>query len=163
MDTPVFLDRLTRVARAHRDPDLIGRCEAARLGDVDAIKACEKEIEYRGLFIPPPDPRLVFVGSGRNRYVFDTCTGWVVKVPVNCEGFHDNAYEASVYRRYRTGANPDGIRYARCRLLPNGWLVMERVERMPISEMPPWAGFVDCSQVGRARDGRVVAYDFGWY
>lgn len=40
-------------------------------------------------------------------------------------------------------------------------LVMELLG--PLTQLPPpWADYVDCAQVGLARDGNVRAYDFGW-
>ncbi len=108
------------------------------------------------------DPRLAHLGDGRHRTVY-THKQFVVKVPVDDQGAFDNDYEYSIYRKY--GAQPDlnGIQYARCRLMSNGWLVMEHVVLLAYEDHPKWADYVDCQQVGRGRDGRIVAYDYGYY
>lgn len=51
---------------------------------------------------------------------------------------------------------------ARCRLMPNGWLVMEYVRQAKESweDLPRWTYGVDCKQVGYTHDGRLVAYDY---
>jgi hypothetical protein len=99
---------------------------------------------------------------GRNRAVY-AHGRFVIKVPCRDQGYSDNHNEARISRKYGRGPDLDGILYARCRLLANGWLVMERldVEYIPPEVRPRWADFVDCAQVGRTRDGRIVAYDFG--
>ena len=42
-------------------------------------------------------------------------------------------------------------------------MIRERAEaRIPYESLPGWAGFIDCGQVGKTKDGRIVAYDFGY-
>lgn len=99
-----------------------------------------------------------FIGQGRTRAVFLLPGGrYVVKIPVDEMGYHDNWSEARQAKR-------DGWLYkhqvARCRLMKNGWLVMEYVKPATGEELPDWVGSVDCGQVGWTRDGRLVAYDF---
>lgn len=98
-----------------------------------------------------------FLGVGRNRIAFRR-GDVVVKVPSNSAGHMDNYLEAA---RWRPWSAMGEAQYARCRLLRNGWLVMVYAEPMQIADMPDWADFVDCRQVGRTRQGKVVAYDFG--
>ena len=108
---------------------------------------------------------LVPLGYGRNRLVLAHGKNYVVKIPLNDEGEFDNLSEARISRKYGKRADPDGVQYARCRLLKNGWLLMERVSpaRPYGLARPGWIDFIDCGQVGRARDGRLVAYDYGYY
>lgn len=99
------------------------------------------------------------IGCGRNRMVFRTQDGHVIKLPINDDGFMDNARES-------TWDDP-GIPLASCEIktiISRGQeidlLVMEEVT--PITkrdEMPDWADYVDCQQVGYSKDGRIVAYD----
>lgn len=105
-----------------------------------------------------------FLGEGRNRLVFGH-NGFVIKVPKDTAGYFDNEREARISRMFGRLPNLDGVCYARCHLLPNGWLVMERVvEYLNYGhpECPEWGGFIDCCQVGKTKDGRVVAYDYGY-
>ena len=100
-----------------------------------------------------------YLGSGRHRVTYD-CGKFVLKIPQNRTGFDANEREARYYKMF--GRKPDsrGIVYARCKLLSNGWLVMGKVQPLEWShEMPAWSIHVDCRQVGRARDGEIVAYD----
>lgn len=57
--------------------------------------------------------------------------------------------------------------YAQCHLehdpLGIPLLVMERVRPLTATEAEDWsemASLVDCGQIGKTADGRVVAYDF---
>lgn len=101
---------------------------------------------------------LHFIGEGHDRTVFRHGERFVVKVPKGDHGIYANLLEASRFRR-RKDWQP--INLARCRMLRNGWLLMEYAEPLPYSEHPKWADFVDCQQVGRTHDGRIVAYDYG--
>ncbi len=98
---------------------------------------------------------------GRNRAVYDRGR-YVLKVPRNEDGESDNYWEADMSRSFGRRPDINGICYARCRLLKNGWLVMEKVQPLPSGvQAPKWADYVDCQQVGLARDGRIVAFDYG--
>lgn len=57
-----------------------------------------------------------------------------------------------------------GARFARCRLVPGTFLlIMERVKEAPDADLPDWSFAMDCRQVGyAAKDGLIVAYDFGF-
>jgi hypothetical protein len=95
-----------------------------------------------------------WIGLGRHRAVFRR-GHTVVKVPVSIEGWHDNLREAD---RWRARAHPH---LARCRLA-GPLLVMvwcERYDR-PAELLPRWTDAIDCQQVGRTRQGRLVAYDY---
>jgi hypothetical protein len=129
------------------------------------------------------EPRGTLLGQGCTRACYADGP-WVIKVPLmtsvdfwierdpvgrlyskrglgNELGFQDNRREADLSREFRDRPDSNGVRYARCRLLPCGWLVMERVRMLERSQLPWWALAVEGAQVGRARDGRIVAYDFG--
>jgi hypothetical protein len=110
----------------------------------------------------------IYVGDGCCRVVFThkLFPDFVIKIPF-CDdddepGFIANEREANLSNKY--GDNPDlnGICYARAKLLDNGWLVMERVERLflPKDQLPIWARYVDCQQIGKTKDGRIVAFDY---
>jgi hypothetical protein len=113
----------------------------------------------------PPDffgpyPLLDF---GRHRAVYDAGRN-VLKVPRHEKGYYDNLWEHDKSRSYGLRPDVNGIFYARCRALPSGILVMEKVIDPPSRmSLPDWVGYVDCQQVGLTRDGRIVAYDFGVY
>lgn len=98
------------------------------------------------------------VGLGRNRVVFRD-KDWVFKVPCNTNGVLDNENESSVYHSYRKNHL---IKYARCKMCSPYVLVMEYVDiDISLNDMPDWAMSIDCQQVGRDRQGNIVAYDFG--
>ena len=115
-----------------------------------------------------------YLGSGRNRAVFRH-GNYVVKVPLNVAGIHDNLYERDTWLRY--GQNRGYIKYARCRLFKNFSLIMQfarfSVEGktgetgfVPYSSLKganEWGLTVDCQQVGYNRFGQLVAYDYGRY
>lgn len=99
------------------------------------------------------------IGRGRNRLVLRHGK-YVIKIPLNFNGEVDNAWEARVRLR--------DIPTARCRLATlGGWqvLVMEYVEvptDFSYAAYPNWCKSVDCAQVGWTRQGKLVAYDFGY-
>jgi hypothetical protein len=94
------------------------------------------------------------IGLGRHRAVYHIAgSEFVLKFPVTIDGYYDNTREASTI----------GEHYAKCFMVMNSTiLAMEYVERIPYNEMPDWAAYIDCGQVGKTKDGRIVAYDFGW-
>ena len=96
---------------------------------------------------------------GGTRAVFDLQDGTVAKVAVSDEGMMANAREA---------AHTDSfIPLAPCRIdwdpdLEVSYLIMDRVDpvyTIAYKDLPPWASWVDCAQVGRLPDGTLVAYD----
>lgn len=103
---------------------------------------------------------LILVGEGRHRIVYKH-GNYVIKVPLNMWGLASNDKE---YRTYQSTNNGwlFGVRYARCKLHWSGLLVMEYVESVPFEEMPDWAKYIDCQQVGTNRNGNMVAYDYGY-
>jgi hypothetical protein len=111
---------------------------------------------------PSLGPDWTFAGEGRHRTVWSR-GHVVIKVPKNGWGLSDNDREYHTFKQYGQKGNPaTDIQYARCRLLPNGWLMMERVAPVPFKHHPSWAGWIDDSQVGWNRQGRIVAYDYGF-
>ena len=100
------------------------------------------------------------IGVGRYRTVFRD-GDWVYKVPHDKEGWGmaSNDLEA------RPWSTRDRRYYARCELVEiQGCIVlkMEYVEHVGRSERADWTWYIDCSQVGRTKDGRLVAYDWGY-
>lgn len=83
---------------------------------------------------------------------------WVLKVPLNEEGYSHNLLE---HIRSRKDGWLLRSQMARCKLLRSGLLVMERVK--PVrgwKGLPEWTYGVDCCQVGYRKNGDLVAYDY---
>lgn len=127
-------------------------------------------------------PGALYLGYGRHRKVWRHGS-FVIKVPTWIEGVLANRREAALYTKYGTTSDIRGVCFARCKLLPNDWLVMEYVKpvgkeaydcyRGPWHEpgewldkyygLPDWVSVLDMWQAGFTKNGRVVAYDFGSY
>lgn len=103
---------------------------------------------------------------GRTRAVFDRGDGYVIKVPINGEGFIANDREvktaetenpytpvAHCYHDTLYDVSSEGVSV----------LVMEKLsfEGVPRSykDLPDWVGAVDCAQVGYNKKGELVAFD----
>lgn len=109
-------------------------------------------------------PRL---GYGRHRATYDNGKT-VIKIPRHENGFGDNRYEAKMFKQFRTEADGNGVRFARCKLLKDGSLVMEKLmddyyKVRAKAEFPKWAGYIDCGQVGIDSKGVFKAYDYADY
>jgi hypothetical protein len=102
---------------------------------------------------------------GRTRAVFDRGDGYMIKVPLNGEGFMANRSE-----RLTSESDDTFIPIAKCweeddKSIPGAGisvLVMEKVTpigRISYKDLPNWVGFVDCAQVGHDKSGNLVAYD----
>ena len=112
---------------------------------------------------------LEFLGEGRHRRTYRH-KNWVIKVPKGENGLYANRCEARKYREYFDKPDRDGIYYAACRLMKNGYLVMEYLDVVCTPNhtpskyynysLPDWAYEVECCQVGFTRDNRLVAYDY---
>src|ERR1035437_377818 len=98
------------------------------------------------------------VGVGGKRAAFGN-SRTVFKIPINPQGFHDNAWE---YRNYKN-RTAKSFPMARCRIIDIKdipILVMEHIAPIPYDESPKWADWVDCRQVGKNRKGKIVAFDY---
>ena len=104
------------------------------------------------------------LGEGRHRIVFRAKNRHeVIKLPRNWFGENANMHELTPdgylgdHRRYATTWKDEKLSTA------TGLLVirMERVRPVVRGKIPHWADYVDCQQVGRNSDGRIVAYDWG--
>lgn len=96
---------------------------------------------------------------GRNRVTFagKSCA---IKIPRHVDGIGDNLTEAATYQRHKNVTTE----YAKCRAAIIGdveVLCMEKVHHVPHEELPTWANFYDCAQVGKNNRGIFVAYDYG--
>lgn len=120
---------------------------------------------FHGKFAVFPGIELVdnyeVVGRGNTRLVIKRPnSNWVIKLPIREKGKEDNEME---YFLFKSGTRP-AVQKAKCKLvyikeLP--LLLMEFV--IPIdSDFPQWAFQVDNKQVGKNRNGRIVAYDYAW-
>lgn len=127
----------------------------------------------------------VFLGQGRMRRTYlSPNKRYVIKFPYVIDGITGNRNEAYSYSQYRNDPDPTkgGAIYAPCRLIQNCILMMRAmVETFGVTNaciesrskdlipgeraakqdwLPPWISYIDCEQVGRLPDGRIVAYDF---
>lgn len=101
---------------------------------------------------------------GRTRAVFDRGDGYVIKVPMNGEGYASNGREVNCYQM-----EDPYTPVAECwhqddySITPKGvpTLIMEKVEhcRADYRDMPDWVMSVDGGQVGYNKKGELVAYD----
>lgn len=110
---------------------------------------------------------LPLIGYGRHRATYDNGKT-VIKVPRHENGRDDNIYESETFSRYKTKADNNGVRFARCKLLKDGCLVMEKLEQdyyklRANTNFPTWAGYIDCGQVGLDNKGVFKAYDYADY
>lgn len=117
------------------------------------------------------------LGCGRHRETYASiCGRFVYKVPLQGgANVGANATEAGISPKYGFRQGPLGERPARCRVLSNGVLVMERLVRFDAIggndphqwenegfDEPQWCrGLRDGAyQWGYTRDGRFVVYDY---
>lgn len=108
----------------------------------------DTEIEYNGELYK-------YHSSGLAREVFiSKCGKWVIKIPVSDSGVcvMHNLMEALAY--YEASA-PDKELLARTELLENGWIRQEFVDVFESN-----IGLVDFRELGKAKDGRIVVFDF---
>lgn len=117
------------------------------------------KIEHRGHI-------LKFIGAGRHREVYLMPDNkWVLKIPINEDGYDANISEAYQYRKeIKQYPNKIDRHFARCKLISSGLLLMEYVDTCKLGndkpELPQWVYAIDCCQVGYTSDGRLVAYDY---
>lgn len=101
-----------------------------------------------------------YIGEGNTRIVYKH-KNFVIKIPINDDGLHDNFMEAKISKKYKREPDQNGISFARCKQLVNGWLVMEFVDtEVEIKDLPQWAFYIDCWQVGYTSKKKLVAYDY---
>lgn len=115
----------------------------------DEFKAAQKYL--RGKYGEP-------IGRGRNRETYSSGK-FVIKLPINDEGMYDNYREERTYKKYKKSTTE----FAKCKIVTYNnipLLVMEFIKEMPFNELPDWADYYDCKQVGMARDGNFKAYDY---
>jgi len=99
------------------------------------------------------------IDAGRNRLVFSTGRGFVLKFPRSLNGEADNNYEG----RHR---GPTKARSRRVEFMGFCCVMQERLQRLHHDvkrprNLPVWVDSVDCAQVGYDRQGRLKAYDYG--
>jgi len=97
-------------------------------------------------------------GSFRRTYARNKI---VIKVPHNGDGIIDNRVEAAAWRKYRKNPTSRGLRLAPCRLLPNGCLLMVKLNLNTRRSWPKWLKEVWCDgkQAGLYKR-RYVMYDY---
>lgn len=111
------------------------------------------------------------IGEGRTRVVYEhpSHSGYVIKVPIDDRGIRNNQYESDTWQD-NNGAECRRSEYSHIARQLVGFdvfiLVMERVRHLdPSDPMTEDERFfrmcVDCGQIGRSRDGRLVAFDWG--
>lgn len=97
---------------------------------------------------------------GRTRMVFvDDENNCVYKVPMNSEGMLASSKENKV------ASDPEKyvVRVAQCEYVNIEGIFVLKMEKVNVDidpdDKPDWADYVDCGQIGRTVDGRVVAFD----
>jgi hypothetical protein len=99
------------------------------------------------------------IGSGSFRSVY-TRKKVVVKVPRNGDGEIDNRVEDRAWHKYKSQETSQGIFLAPCRLLPNGCLMMVRVDVSYEGKIAPaWSAWIDGEQVGIRKD-KWLSFDY---
>jgi len=97
-----------------------------------------------------------FIGKGLSREVY-VSERYVYKLPYTDKGINDNYYEARICKQSISRCAP--CRVIHIQDIPI--LVMERLDlKLSKEEIPEWADWIDCRQVGRSRSGKILAYDF---
>lgn len=101
-----------------------------------------------------------YLDSGSFRRVYSR-GNIVIKLPHCIDGYIDNVMEARGWRKYKNKPTEWGARFAPCRLLPDGLLMMVKVDYSNItySSLPNWAKQMDGAQIGTWK-GKLVSYDF---
>lgn len=95
------------------------------------------------------------LGSGLTRQVWQReGSKYVVKVPLNENGYYDNLNEHDRYRSYKSRP------FAPCRMLKGGYLLMLYIEHVGFSKEADWTWGIDGGQVGLTPAGKLVAYDY---
>ena len=109
------------------------------------------------------------LGNGRHREVYLLPSKkFIVKIPINIDGALANIAEYKYWKNREVIKEHYNVDLARCRLYQGSafqdkLLVMEFIKDKLDNEkyLPSWAFKIDCSQVGRNRQGKIVAYDYG--
>lgn len=143
----------------------------------DSFTTCDKwcfdcfETRKRGIeadaIIKQLREKYTFLGLGRERIVFRLKSGnYVLKFPLGCSGERANDWEGSVItNKNKVGLRKDIVITPKTRWVNyKGFVcvIMEYVnEEIEREEYPDWSGSVDDGQVGKNRDGKIVAFDFG--
>jgi len=100
------------------------------------------------------------IGIGRHRTVFRD-GNWVYKVPHDEEGWgmasNDREAQGALW-------SDEPERFANCELVVVQDFQLLKMEYVtPASHLRGgWTDFIDCGQVGYTKDGRLVAYDWGY-
>lgn len=130
-----------------------------------------------------------FLGMGKDRMTWLSPNGrFVLKFPRTPDGIGANAFEARTWKESLRSRSKRGPAYAPCRLLKDGTLLMLAVSDLQggtdgcdsarahglggvdtyqewedgeLEDLPDWVYEIDCCQVGRLRNGKLVAYDYG--
>jgi hypothetical protein len=101
-----------------------------------------------------------YLGEGGYRYAYLLRSGrYVIKIPKDEVGERYNRME---YIDYTHARRPN---IGRCRLIKykgQDCLIMEYIRPTTIkyNQLPEWAQFIDCAQVGYNRKGKLLAYDW---
>ena len=113
------------------------------------------------------------VGIGRSRvvYLHPRLKKHVIKVPLNELGNMNNRHEYETWTRYPGAKCSSSNYYSYLTRKLTGLdlciLVMEKVEKVNFQLLTSDEKIlylcIDCGQVGRNHDGKIVAYDWGAY
>jgi hypothetical protein len=118
----------------------------------------EEEYEQYSQYIQSKGFQYINYGTFRLIYARKNV---VIKVPRSMDGMIDNYIEAKAYRKYRDNKTNIGMLLMPCRLLPNGCLMMPKVEcgKVPYDLEVPYKYIADGLQHAIYK-GKVRVYDF---
>jgi len=137
----------------------------------------EKRAEYLDATMASHGYKLI--GNGKHRRTYLSPNGrYVLKFPMLASGIRDNKDEHNTWHMFKNRPSKDGVLYAPCRLIKDFVLMMwacsdtcgysdgcERaigsgtLKRMS-HNIPVWADYIDCQQVGTLLNGKIVAFDY---
>lgn len=108
--------------------------------------------------------KFTYLGAGSFREVYAR-RNIVIKIPMTTDGLNDNIIEARAWKKYKNKPTSMGAYLAPCRLLPNGCLMMVKVndeftdeEYKKLDDLS-WTSDIDAQQVGKYKN-KIVAYDY---
>lgn len=139
--------------------------------------SAERRAEYLDATMASHGYKLM--GNGKHRRTYLSPNGrYVLKFPMLDLGIRDNRDEHMLWHEHKSSPNKDGVLYAPCRLI-NDFIIMmwacsdtcgysDGCERAINSgtlkrrtnDVPVWADYIDCMQVGTLHNGKIVAFDY---
>jgi hypothetical protein len=154
--------------------------------EIDLAKAVDWNDSYAGreayIGNVMKDNGYTWLGTGRHRMTYlSPNKRFVLKFPTCCYGIQISKREDALWSMFHWEPTPNGTYVAPCRMIGGVILMMRAMVELygdsdscdigrevlgqsscdSKHEIPSWAERLDCGQVGRLANGRIVAYDFG--